>query len=128
MSVWDWLEQPEAQSDPHYWAATFGGHCWIILGLWGVLAACLGIWIAAWLAPALYLILWEGTQITLAVRDGRLTHGLVWDAILDSVAVAFGCYAASCLASGEYIASGLTWGASVIVAGIGVRRRYARLP
>lgn len=111
---------PEAQKDPHYWAATFGGHAWIGLGPWGVFALTFDMWTAAWLTPLLYLIVWEGIQLSLAKK---VTPGLVWDSVLDTVGVAFACYAATLLGNDYQFAAVVCWGASVgvIVTGWKVR-------
>lgn len=88
------LFEPEAQKDPHHWAATFGGHCWIALGPWGILAIWFDQWTAAWMVPLLYFTVWEGMQFFLAEKRNC---PLFWDCVLDAVAVAFACYAAACL-------------------------------
>ena len=85
---------PEAQRDGYSWSATFGGHAWIALGPWGLLAMVFDQWTAAWLTPLLYLVFWEGMQWAMTPRK---TCPLMWDGILDTVAVAFGCYGAALL-------------------------------
>ena len=114
------LRTPEAQQDGYSWAATFGGHAWIAIGPWGILALALDMWTAAWLTPLLYLIVWEGAQFVLSPRR---TCPMVWDGILDAVAVAFGCYAAALLGHGYQLAAVWCWGASVGVMATGWRVR-----
>lgn len=86
------LLEPDAQKDPHHWASTFGGHAWIGLGPWGIVAVTIDMWTAAWVVPLVYLICWEGLQWYLAKER---TKALFWDCILDATAVAFGCMAAT---------------------------------
>lgn len=113
---------PESQADPHHWAATFGGHFWLAMGPWGVLAIGLDQWTAAWLVPMLYFLTVEGYQLS---RYERTRH-LIWDSILDTVGVAMGCYAAACLGNDMRLEAVSCWGASVIVAGVGYRVRERR--
>ncbi len=106
----------EAQRDKHHWAATFGGHAWLGLGPWGIIAIATDMWTAAWVTPLLYLICWEGLQWS---RAGRRNAALFWDCILDAVAVAFACYAATLLGNDYQIAAVMCWGASVGVMATG---------
>lgn len=114
------LQTPEAQRDPHYWASVYGGHAYIALGPWGIIAIGLDMWTAAWLTPLLYFIVWEGAQWAILKKR---TCPLLWDGILDTVSVAFACYAASLLGHGYQLASVWCWGASVGVMLTGVRVR-----
>lgn len=110
----------ESQGDAHAWAATFSGHAWIALGPWGLIAIGWNMWVAALVTPILYLILWEGLQWALAKRR---TWPLFFDSILDTVAVAFGCYAATLLGNDQQLAAVACWGASVGVMATGWRVR-----
>ena len=110
---------PDSQDDPHHWSATFCAHAWLALGPWGVIALFLNQWTAAWLTTLLYLLIWEGMQWSRAVR----TKYLAWDAVLDTAAVAFGCYAAACLGNGMRMEAVICWCASILVAAVGWRRR-----
>ena len=107
---------PEAQKNPHHWAATFGAHAYLALGLWGGAALLWDKWSAVWIAPLLYLIFWEGLQLYLSKR---VTAALVFDAILDTVAVAFGCYAAALVGRGYNLEAMWAWSASVVVMAVG---------
>lgn len=110
----------ESQADPHTWAATFSGHAWIALGPWGLIAIGWNMWASAVITPILYFICWEGLQWTLAKRR---TWPVFFDSILDTVAVAFGCYAAALLGHGHQLAAIWCWGASVGVMATGWRVR-----
>ena len=112
----------ESQRDPHHWAATFSGHCWLLLGPWGVVAMGWDMWTAAWIVPLLYLCSWEALQFALAPRHKR-TVKLAFDCLLDAVAVAFGCYGAALLGNGYQIESLWCWAASVVVMAVGWRVR-----
>ena len=114
------LRSPEAQRDPHHWAATFGGHAWIALGPWGIIAIGWDMWLAAWVTPLLYFVVWEGLQWALTKRR---SCPLFFDSILDTVAVAFGCYAATLLGNDQQLAAVACWGASVGVMATGWRVR-----
>lgn len=108
----DMLTSPGSQKDPHHWAATFGGHAWIAIGPWGILAILFDMWTAAWVVPIIYFFVWEGLQWAFAPKRNC---PLFWDGILDTVAVAFGCYAAACLGHGYQLAAVWCWGAAVAV-------------
>lgn len=110
----------ESQKSPHHWSATFGGHAWIALGPWGIIAIGWDMWTAAWVTPLLYLVFWEGLQFALTKKR---TCPLVWDGLLDTVAVAFGCYAATLVGHGHQLAAIWCWGASVGVMATGWRVR-----
>ena len=114
------LLTPEAQRDPYNWTATFSGHAWIALGPWGLIALGWDMWTAAWVTPILYFVCWEGLQ--LAFCKNR-TRALLWDSVLDAVAVAFGCYAATLLGHGYQLAAIWCWGASVGVMATGWKVR-----
>ena len=122
----DDLLEAESQADPHAWSAPFCAHCWIALGPWGVIAITWNAWLAAWVVPLAYLLVWEGTQLVIAWRRGKFTYFLVWDSICDTVAVAFGCYAAASARHGIYLDAMLYWCASLIVCVIGWVRRANR--
>lgn len=114
------LRSPEAQREPHYWASVYGGHAYLALGPWGILAIYSNMWTAAWVVPVLYLMLWELPQFLLS--DAQSSK-LAWDCLLDTVAVAFSCYAATFLGSRDLNMATLCWGASVGVMIVGVRKR-----
>lgn len=114
------LRTPEAQKEPHYWGATFSGHSWLALGPWGAAAIIFDRWTAAWLVPLCYLILWEGLQLLLAERRTRY---LYWDAVTDTVAVAFGCYAAAMYGDGMLLEALGAWSASIVVIAVGMEVR-----
>lgn len=116
----DMLRSPEAHKDPYTWATVFSGHAYIALGPWAALAIILDRWTAAVIVSLAYLIVWEGAQLALAPKR---TRSLYWDAILDTVAVAFACVAASLYGDGELMAALSTWCASVVVMAAGVRKR-----
>lgn len=116
----DELLKPEAQRDPHHWAATFGGHCWIAIGPWGVIAMTWDMWTAAWVTPVLYFILWEGLQMALS---RKVTFVLFWDCVLDATAVAFACYGAALLGNDYQYSAVACWGASVGVMATGWKVR-----
>lgn len=110
----------EAQRDPHHWSATFSGHAWLLLGPWGVIAIGWDMWTAAWVVPVLYGLLWELPQYLTAKRQ---TRALAWDCVCDTVAVAFGCYAAAALGNGQKMLAMSCWASTVIVMLIGWRVR-----
>lgn len=116
----DDLLDPEAQSDPHHWGATFCAHAWLALGPWGALAILIDQWTAAWIIPLAYLVGWEGYQWYAADKK-RIA--MAWDAVLDTAAIAFGCYAAACLGNGLRIEAVICWCASMLVAAVGWRVR-----
>ena len=118
--VRDMLGSPESQKDPHYWAATFGGHAHIALLPWGIVALWFDMWTAAWVIPVLYFFVWEGMQFILSEKK---TKDMAWDGVLDSVAVAFGCYAAACLGNGMQLEAVFCWAASIGVMATGWRVR-----
>lgn len=117
------LLTPEAQSQPHPWAATFGAHCWLALGPWGAIAIGWNMWTAAWVTPLLYLILWEGFQL---IRSGRVTRALIWDSILDTTGLALGCYAAACIGNGMKFEALSCWAASIVIMAVGWGVRESR--
>ena len=110
----------ESQDDPYAWSSVFAAHAWIGLGPWGLIAIYIDMWTAAWLTPLLYLVAWEGLQFYIAKRR---TWALFWDCLLDTVAVAFACYAAACVGHGLKIPAIMCWGASVGVILAGWRAR-----
>lgn len=114
------LLEPEAQKDAHHWTATFGGHAWVALGPWGIIAITWDMWTAAAVVPVLYFVCWEGLQIILARQINRV---MIWDSVLDTVAVTFGCYAATLLGNDYQYAAVICWGASVGVMATGWRVR-----
>ena len=116
------LLRGESQRNPHHHAATFGTHCWLALGLWGVLAMAIDMWTAAWMTPLIYLVAWEGLQFALAPAYKR-TVKLAFDCLLDAVGVAFGAYAAALLGKGYQVESIWCWAASLIVMAVGWRVR-----
>jgi hypothetical protein len=111
---------PESQDDSYSWAATFGGHAWIALGPWGLVALAWDTWTATLVTPLLYLVFWEGAQFYFATNR---TRELAWDCILDAVAFAFACCSAAFLADRMLIETVACWGASVGVMGAGWRKR-----
>lgn len=121
MSILRDLLTPEAQRDGHHWSATAAGHCWLGIGIWGGLAVIFDRWTGAVLAPMLYFLMIEGMQLAFAKERSRR---LVWDSVLDTVAVAFGCIAGACTRDGNLNGAMAAWGASiaVIAAGWIVRR------
>lgn len=123
MSIIDEILEPESQDNPHHWAATFGGHAWIALGPWGLLAIAYDKWTAAWLTPILYFLCWEGLQWVIAKRR---TKAVFWDCVLDTIAVAFGCYAATLTGYGHQMPAVACWAASVGVMVTGWQVRVGR--
>ena len=101
------MQTPEAQSDPHHWAATLLAHAW--LGL----AAAL---VLPWSLVVTGYAAWE------AVQWRRYGAGLA-DCLLDWCAVAMGVAVAVLLLAGHDVAAAAL--GAVLVAGIGmwVRRR-----
>lgn len=80
--------KPEAQTDPHHWAATLAGHGLIGIVLTNELLPHLPLWAAVSAVWVLYLIFWE-------VVVQRLGAGLL-DALVDAAATAGGVvYAAA---------------------------------
>lgn len=77
----NWLTNPEAQKDPHYWVSVFGAHTAIGAVLW-VFFLDLVDQPVFW-ASLSYLILWELVQYLIYRANG-------WDSILDWIAVTFG--------------------------------------
>lgn len=116
----DLFRTPEAQSDPHYWAATFGGHVYIALLPWGIVAIGWDMWTAAVVVSLAYFVLWEGAQFYFAPRR---SWALFWDCVLDAVAVAFGCHAAAALGSGMKELAVMSLVASLAVVSAGVVKR-----
>lgn len=120
MSIIRDLLTPEAQRDGHHWATTAAAHCWLGLGLWGGIAVIFDRWTGVVAAPILYLVLIEAVQLAMVNRRPR--H-LLWDSVLDTVAVTFGCIAAACVGDGNLNGAMAAWMASlgVILAGWVVR-------
>lgn len=110
------LLTPEAQADPHYWAATFGGHFWIILGPWGIVAIALDMWTAAVIIPLAYLIGWEGLQL---YRAKKRTFAIVMDCICDAVAATLACISAASLGNGMPVTAMCAWSASLAISAVG---------
>lgn len=101
----DMLRAPDAQSDPHHWAATLLAHGWL-----GLAAALILPWWAVLLAYAA----WEAAQ--------WLYYGAEpWDCLLDWCAVALGVCVAVAAAHGlDGIGAAL---GVLLVAGIGMAVR-----
>lgn len=116
MSIIRDLLTPEAQRNGHHWASATAGHCWIGLGIWGGLAVIFDRWTGAILAPLLYLLLVEVVQLALLPKR---TRHILWDSVLDTVAVAFGCIAGACVGDGNLNGAMGAWGASMAVIGAG---------
>lgn len=114
------FHSPEAQRAPYCWASAMVGHCWIGVGIWGGLAILLDRWTAVWLAPLLYLIVWEGGQI---IATRKRSWRMVWDGLLDASAVALGCIAAAHLRDGSMLIAMWAWAGSFVVATIGWKVR-----
>lgn len=116
MSIIRDLLTPEAQRNGHHWSATAAAHCWLGLGIWGGIAVIWDRWTGVFWAPVLYFLLIEGAQLILAPQR---TRHLVWDSILDAVAVAFGCIAAACVGDQNLNGAMAAWGASIAVIAVG---------
>lgn len=83
-----WFDTPEAQTNPHYWAATLAGHA--LLGLAaGVVAGSLAAPLVALLAPLAYCLFWEGSQYILSSRK----RSLLFDCFLDGAGFCMGTIA-----------------------------------
>ena len=96
------MQTPEAQSDPHHWAATLLAHAWL-----GLAAALI---LPAW-AVLLAYAAWE------AVQWRRYGAGLA-DCLLDWCAVALGVAVAVLLVAGhDAVAAAI---GTVLAAGIGM--------
>lgn len=83
-----WFSTPEAQPEPHYWAATLAGHALLGLGAGALALIFLGP-LAAFSAPLVYTVLWEGLQFLMSGRK----RVLLWDCLLDAVGFALGALA-----------------------------------
>lgn len=83
---------PEAHSDPYAWASAMLAHSSICNVAAFALMFVLPPLIAAAVVSVLYLFLWEGAQLLASVRSGTSTLALLWDGVLDAVAVALGCF------------------------------------
>lgn len=120
----DSLLDAEAHEDPIEWAGTFMAHRDIGLGCWAIIAMIWEVWGAAALVTLIYLVAWEGTQMAVAHRRGRSSEALYWDALLDTVAVALGCFAAAALVKGMWLeAVGCWWGGMIVVATGWIKRK-----
>lgn len=108
---------PDAQSSPHYWASTLGGHAAIGAGM---AALCLAVGL-----PALPIALvgYAGWEIAQAAIYGPLTKALRWDALLDWLAVAAGAMFALRLHDGDALSSAIIAGALGVVFAAGYLRR-----
>lgn len=116
MSIIRDLFTPEAQRGGHHWSATAAGHCWLGMGIWGGLAVIFDRWTGAIMAPILYFVLVEGVQLALAKdRDRRL----IWDSVLDAVAIAFGAVAGAFTRDGNLNGAMAAWCASMGVIAVG---------
>lgn len=111
---------PESQDDPYAWSATFGGHAWIALGPWGLMAIATDKLTATCVVPVLYFLIWEMGQFYFAQHKSR---ALFWDCVLDSVGVSFACVAAYYVGTDNMNMAIFAWGASVGVMGTGWRAR-----
>ena len=101
------MQTPEAQADPHHWAATLLAHAWL-----GLAAALV---LPAWAVLLVYAA-WEGIQWRRYGADVR-------DCVLDWCAVALGVSVAVSLSLGhDAIAAGLGV-VGVAAAGMWVRRK-----
>ena len=118
------LMVPEAQANGHHWTSTALSHCWIGMGIWGGFAVIFDRWTAVWLAPLAYLLIIEGAQM---MRVEHVTRFHLWDAALDTTAVAFGCIAGAYVRDGAMIPAMAAWMASLVpvLAGWLVRARGA---
>ena len=122
MSIWDWLESPSAQLDPHYWAATYAGHIAIGSGLWLALIYPAMFFdvdpalLAALVAAVAYALIWEGVQLA-CFKAG------LWDSILDAVGVAFGALVIAFVARHELGFAICAALAAAVVAAVGVKVR-----
>lgn len=122
MSIIRDLLTPEAQRNPHHWSAAAAAHCWLGLGIWGGIAVIWDRWTGVMFAPLLYLMLIEGVQLALVTKR---TRHILWDSILDTVAVAFGCIAAAFVGDQNLNGAMAAWGASIVVIVVGWRVRNA---
>ena len=116
---------PDAQADPHYWAATFLGHFVIGLVICGAVAALIeraADWIdghgrLAWIVTvAGYALLWEGAAQHLGAG--------VMDALVDSAAVALGaaCGLLAWARMGKAVAAVVALATAIMVLGVGRRK------
>lgn len=119
------LFTPELQSDPHHWAATFLAHIYIGIGLWACAGMLWSAWDAIWYVTAIYFVAWEGAQLVYSRRLKVRFAPMAWDAVLDTVAICLGCYAAYALSRDMWVHAASAWGASMIIAAIGWNKRAA---
>lgn len=115
---------PDAQVDAYSWAAAMAGH-WAIGAALGILLIGAGFrpWRAAGIISACYAIGWEIGQLASAALRGILTTGLVWDSMLDAVAVSLGTVAAASLWLHRRVIAAATVAAAVVILTAGVSRR-----
>lgn len=100
------MQTPDAQADPHHWAATLLAHAWL-----GLAAALV---LPAWVVLLAYAA-WEAVQ-------WRRYGAEVWDCLLDWSAVALGVSVAVALSLGhDAVAAGLGV-VGVAAVGMWVRR------
>jgi hypothetical protein len=117
------LLTPEAHRDPHHWAATFLAHAVVVVGLTILLLAAMPpLWALA-LISAGYLVLWEGSQLRTAIRRGERLRIAAFDGLLDAVGVSLGSAMVGFVATGETLHAVAAWGALILIAGAGYKRR-----
>ncbi|UNY40273.1 hypothetical protein KLEP181_gp26 [Paracoccus phage vB_PmaP_KLEP18-1] len=99
------LRTPDAQSDPHHWAATLFAHALIGVALAAVLP---------WWGAVLVYAAWEAAQ-------WRLFDAGAWDCLLDLCAVCLGVSVAVALISGGGAIGALLALGVIALAGVRVR-------
>ena len=116
MSIIRELLTPESHRDGYTWAVVAAAHCWLGLGIWGGIAVIWDRWTGVYAAPVVYFLLVEAVQLVLTASR---TRQIVWDSILDTVSVAFGCVAAAFVGDGNLNGAMAAWGASMGVIAVG---------
>ena len=117
------LLTPEAHRNPHYSPPTFLTHAAVDIALAVVLLAAMPpLWALA-LISAGYLVLWEGSQLRTAIRRGERLRIAAFDGLLDAVGVSLGSAMVAFVATGETLHAVAAWGALILIAGAGYKRR-----
>lgn len=111
----EWFREPDSQKDPHYWAATLGGHFVIGLVLFLIFMPFTGPLSAVCAGSVGYATIWE-------VPQRRYGAG-AWDCILDWVGTTFGAVTAASLWCQSWPLAVAAAGSTAVVALVGVRKR-----
>lgn len=118
---------PEAQPDPYVWAAALMGHWAVGAALTALVMAIWqrGAWASAAMLSVAYLVGWEGGQLVGAAWDlsVAITTPLLWDCVLDWIAVTLGAVTAAAIWQHRRRIIGVTVAATVIILTAGLGRR-----